>query len=360
MKPQEFRLAWRSLSACAVLSYAFSACSAGTTAHPSMVDDSGGGRSAAAGRSGSVEQSGGHALDAGAGGDGSEVGGNDADGSAGDGGHEDAGSPPLEIGGSAPMAGPAMCSELAKWTTPSALDGVSTAATETLLSVTLDELDLAFLRADVLYVAHRKSQSAAFGAVAPITLPAGWTAKQGAALSADGKRLVLVSDPDQRKLGELARASRDQTFSGDVDESAFEGVNQDAVYTGRIYAAPVVSAGDDQLIFNSTFPNSASTVVYSTRTGGSAWSAPRQLQANLLDGDSSTRRLPTGLSADGRTLFYFNEETMLEEGRWRTANTASSPLYDQVSLGLRRGATPNTACNRLYSGANGDVVVEKD
>ncbi|MEO8904163.1 MAG: hypothetical protein ABI488_17555 [Polyangiaceae bacterium] len=359
MKPQEFRLACRSLSGCAVLFYAFSACSSGTTGHPSMIDDSGGGRDATAGGSGSVDHSGGHAADAGASGEGSEVGGS-AGGSAGDGGHEDAGSPPLETGGSAPMAGPAACSQLAKWGAPSAVDGVSTAATETLLSVTLDELDLAFVRAGVLYVAHRDSQSAAFGAVAPIMLPAGWTAKQGAALSADGKRLVLVSDPDQRKLGELVRASRDQTFSGDVDESAFEGVNQDAVYTGRIYAAPVVSAGDDQLIFNSTFPESASTVVYSTRTGGSAWNPPRQLQPQLLDGDSTTRRLPTGLSADGRTLFYFNEETMQEEGRWRNANTVSSPLYDIVSLGLRRGATPNTACNRLYSDANGALVVEKD
>jgi len=80
----------------------------------------------------------------------------------------------------------------------------------------------------------------------------------------------------------------------------------------------------------------------------------------VLDGAASARRLPTGLSADQRTLFYFNEETMQEEGRWRAANAASSPLYDVVSLGLRRGAAPNSACDRLYSGTNGDVVVEKD
>ena len=100
--------------------------------------------------------------------------------------------------------------------------------------------------------------------------------------------------------------------------------------------------------------------MYSTRTGVATWSAPLQLQVKLLDGGATTRRLPTGLSADQRTLFYFNEETMSEEGRWRAANSASSPLYDLVSLGMRRGAAPNTACDHLYSGANGDVVVERD
>jgi hypothetical protein len=137
-------------------------------------------------------------------------------------------------------------------------------------------------------------------------------------------------------------------------------VNQDAVYTGKLYAYPVVSPGDDQLFFNSTFPLSVSTVVVSTRSGSDAWSAPVKLTSVLLDGESKTRRLPSGVSADARTLFYFNEETMQEEARFRDTPTLQSPLYDMVSLGARRGATPNAACNRLYSSATGDVVVEKD
>ncbi len=363
MKASEFRVLCRSLVAGAVVSSAFIACSSDSGSHPSMVDDPGGGSNAAAGSAG---HAGSHVAEAGAAGnDAIGVGG---DSVGGDGVGGDAGSPPLGTAGAPPVVGPAACSETAKWATPSTLDGVSSAAEETLLSVTLDELDLAFSRAGVLYVAHRASSSAAFGALTPVVLPVGWSASQGAGLSADGKRLVLVSSPDQKKLGELTRSTREQPFSGDVDESAFAAINQDAVYTGKVYASPVVSGGDDQLIYNSAFADSSSptivylssTVVYSTRTGSGAWSAPRQLQVKVLDGAAAARRLPTGLSADQRTLFYFNEETMQQEARWRTANSASSPLYDVVSLGMRRGATPNTACDRLYSGANGDVVVEKD
>jgi len=67
-----------------------------------------------------------------------------------------------------------------------------------------------------------------------------------------------------------------------------------------------------------------------------------------------------GLSTDGRTLFYFNEESGTEEARWRATNSVTSALYDMRSLGARRGAAANSACNRLYSETNGDIVVEKD
>jgi hypothetical protein len=258
-----------------------------------------------------------------------------------------------------PPVTPSACSETAKWSGASSLDPVSSAADEALLSVTADELDLAFQRGTALYVAHRAQASAAFDIGSPIAIPSGWSVAQGAGLSPDGKRLVLVSDPDQRKLGEMTRASRDGVFSGDVDESAFAGVNQDAVYTGRLYAYPAVSPNDDQLFFNSSFPMGASTVVVSTRGTGEAWSAPVKLTSELLDGESKTRRLPSGVSADARTLFYFNEASMLEEARFRDTPSIESPLYDMVSLGARHGASPNTACNRLYS-SSGDVVVEKD
>ena len=280
------------------------------------------------------------------------------EGGASAGGGGDAGE--ANVGPGRPPLMPSACSETAKWSGASSIDPVSSAAPETLLSVTADELDLAFLRGTALYVAHRAQASAAFSIGSPITIPAGWSAAQGAGLSPDGTRLVLVSDPDQRKLGELTRASRDAVFSGEVDETAFANVNNDAVYTGKLYAYPTVSPGDDQLFFNSSFPMGTSTVVVSIRSGADAWSAPVKLTTLVLDGDLDARRLPSGVSADARTLFYFNEGSMLEEARFRDTPSVVSPLYDMVSLGARRGATPNTACNRLYSSSTGDVVVEKD
>jgi hypothetical protein len=170
---------------------------------------------------------------------------------------------------------------------------------------------------------------------------------------------VLVSDPGQKKLGELTRTRRDAPFTGEIDTSNFAVINQDSLVSGRMYASPVVAVLDDQLFYNSSFADD-STVVVSTRTSSGAWSAPSALSAGVLDGSSGRRRLPTGVAADGRTLFYFNEESGEEEARFRATNSLDSPLYDMHSLGMRRGAAPNSACNRLYSESRNDVVVEQD
>lgn len=335
--------------ALAALSGIASACSS-DSAHPSLVgageQPSDGGRPSAGGDgSDSAGASGEDNADAGA-----------TNAMGGSGGL------PLEpgnVGGQAPSA-PAVCDIAAHWSSAKDVAGVASGANESLLAVTADELDLAFLRDDQVYVAHRSKRDAAFTVGSAVVMPSGWSASHGAALSADGKRLVLVSDPDRKMLGELTRASRDSQFAGDVDTSAFAVVNQDSLFSGRIYASPTISTGDDQLFFNSAFPDADSTVVASTRNAEGVWSAPRSLSAGVFDGTSEHRRLPTGVAADGRTLFYFNEESGDQEARFRSTNSLDSPLYDMRSLGKRRGATPNAACDRLYSEADGNVVVETD
>lgn len=279
-------------------------------------------------------------------------------GEAGDGGVSAGGAADEEAAGGPPTIEPPSCRLDATWSNPEPVTGVSSAGSEVLLSLTPDELNLAFLRGETVYVAHRSQLDAAFELGAPVAVPAGWTATQGAALSADGKRLILLSDPDQKRLGELTRTSRSGAFSDTIDVTAFVEVNQDSEFTGRVYASPTVSAGDDQLVFNSALQQT-STVVVSTRTG-SGWSRPARLATSVLDSNNGKRRLPTGLSADARTLFYFNEETAEEEARWRVSASEFTPLYDMRSLGARRAAVANSACDRLYSAQNGDVVVEAD
>ncbi len=254
---------------------------------------------------------------------------------------------------------PSSCSKTAKWTHAVSVANVSSTADETLLSATPDELDLAFVRDGSLYVAHRAKVSSTFDIGQPVVIPTGWTVRAGASLSADGKRLLLSGDGES-KLGELTRSNRGGAFSAEVDTTAFAQVNQDALYTGKIYAFPAVSPGDDQLFYNSAFPSGGSSVVISTRTGEAAWSTPQTVAGGTLDGKSGSRRLPSSVSADARTLFYFNEESMNEEARWRDSALPNSPLYDMLSLGERRGAVPNSACDRLYSESDSDVVVETD
>jgi hypothetical protein len=251
-----------------------------------------------------------------------------------------------------------VCSPAANWSAAAKIPVVSTASAEQLLSVTPDELDLAFLRGGALYVAHRATPTGTFTVGNALPIPLGWSSAQGAALSADGKRLVLVSS-DQRALGELTRVDRTSAFSSEPDQEAFATVNQGPIYSGNVYSSPVLSPDDQQLFLNSLAPGGASTVVAATRGPGQVWAAPTRVIA-ALDGTADARRLPTGVSADGRTLFYFNEQTMKEEARWRDEPQLNSPLYDMVDLGVRRGAQPNTACDHLYSIAAGDVVVEQN
>jgi len=351
------RLAPRLASASALYLLAFAAslpaCSS-DPGRPSLI--SVGGNPADAGSSGSSPAESGSRDFAGAGGDAtgdSGATGENGGASAGGSGNSTA------SGGSAPVV-PAACNPKAMWGDAASVAGLSSAALDTLLAITPDELDLALLREGALYVAHRSSPGATCTIGSPLAIPAGWTAAHGAALSADGKRLLLVSDPDQKMLGELTRSNRSAALSGPIDTSAFTAVNLDSIYTGKVYASPTLSADDDQLLFNSSFLETDSTIVVSSRAGSSVWSTPKELSAGTFDGSGGKRRLPTGMSADGRTLFYFNEESAQEEARWRATSSVESPLYDMLSLGARRGAAPNSACNRIYSESNGDVVVEKD
>jgi len=339
-------VALTSLAAAVVLASLPTACSSGSDSHPPPLDTSAG-------------AAGGPSLAGGGGGNSSTA----AAGDSNAGGTDPGDASPSDNGGAVasgrPPPGPSACSETAVWMGSMAVTGIPSGADDVLLSMTSDELDLAFLQGDALYVAHRAQASGSFAPGSPIAIPDGWSAEQGAALSADGKRLILVS-ADQTLLGELTRSTRDVAFAGAVDQSAFATVNQNAVYSGDIYASPTLSPDDLELFFNSAFQGGASTVVAATRSAGQAWSAATRVISGLLDGTDTTRRLPTGVSADERTLFYFNEDSMKEEARWRDAPTLTSPLSDMVDLGTRRGAQPNAACNRLYSAASTGVVVDQD
>lgn len=302
--------------------------------------------------SGGAGTSGSSNGDAGAGeaGDGSVAGGGGAAGEIGDNG----------VAGAPVQPGPSVCRPEAMWASPTKLSELSTAGAQSLLSLTADELDVLILRGAALFVAHRSKATEAFGTLRSIAVPNGWSATNGAALSPDGKRLLLISAPDQKQIGQLTRSSRDAAFAGEVDTAPFSKVNTAAVYSGQIYASPAVSPGDGQLFLSSSFPKGASYVVVSLRGTDAQWAAPVTIGAQLLDGTNSTRRLPTGVSADERTLFYFNEESGAEEARFRDSALPTSPLYDMRMLGARRGATPNAACDQLYSSTNSDVVVEAD
>jgi hypothetical protein len=249
------------------------------------------------------------------------------------------------------------CSETADWSGATPLAGVSTTATEQLLSITADELDVVFTRAGALLRAHRDTASADFDAGSAITLPDGYDASNGAALSADGKTLVLVATTGQ-SFAALTRDARTDDFGATADATAFTGLNERAMQTMEHYIDPVLAPDGSTLIFAAFLPSIANgiAVVYESAFTTDGWAMPTNISNGIFNGTTEQRALPSGLSSDSRTLFYYDEATSEQIARFR--DRPDAPLYDVVNLGGRQGAVPNTSCNRVYYTGGGNVLFE--
>jgi len=261
---------------------------------------------------------------------------------------------------------PGSCSETAVWANALPLPGVSTSADEQLLAITADELDILFLRDGLPMFAHRDSSSAQFDAGGTLTLADGYDVEAGAALSADGKTMVLVASTGQ-SFAAFTRSSRAAAFEPSPDDSAFVGLNQRAVQTMQHYAAPVLAPDGKTFVFagftpepEAGFPSGFAGVsmVYESVLTASGYAMPESLSQNLFDGTSASRPLPSGLSSDSRSLFYLEEGSSKQMARFR--DRPDAPLYTVVDLDQRTHAVPAEKCERLYYSSGGDVLVSTD
>jgi WD40-like Beta Propeller Repeat len=259
---------------------------------------------------------------------------------------------------------PSACSETAKWKSPGPLTGISGAGVERLLSITADELDVLFVRDGSVLLAHRNKANADFGTATAVMIPPDYDTTAGAALSADGKTLLLVAKSGQA-FASLTRASRTAAFSATADDSAFYGLNQRAIQTMEHYAAPVLSPDGKSLVYTGFtpepeqgFPAGVEGVarVYESLWANKAWQMPESISDGFFNGTTAGRPLPSGLSSDSRTLFYFDEKTMTQAARFR--DRPDAPLNLEVDLGGREGAMPNAGCDVLYYTSDGDVISE--
>lgn len=330
------------------------ACSSNSDDHGSAL--AGGGASSKSGSGGrsSTGKSGSGGTDAGIAGESDEGGSAGAAGSAGEGGSDEGMIIPVP---------PGACSETAAWSNVTAVPGISTDADERLLVITADELDILFLRDSVAMRAHRNSASAAFDAGVALEVADGYGIDAGAALSADGKTLVLLATTGQ-SFAAFSRTSRDAAFDTTADDSAFLGINQRAVQTMQHYAAPVLAPDGKTFVFTAFtpvpeagFPSGFDGVamVYESVWSTTSWSMPESLSQNLFDGTTANRPLPSGLSSDSRTLFYLEEGSGKQMARFR--DRPDAPLYTVVDLEQRTRAVPDVKCDRLYYSSGGDVVV---
>jgi len=344
-----------------------SACSSNSDDHAPAVSEGGASSSPSAGAGGrsSVAKGGSAGADAGSAGEGG------ASGSA-----SEAGAAPSE-GGAGGEAGawqegtiipvtPGACSEAAAWASATPLAGVSTAANERLLAVSADELDILFVRDDAPMRAHRDSRSSAFDAASALAIAAGYSVEAGAALSADGKTLVLLSTTGQH-FAAFTRSSRSDDFDASADDSAFVAINQRALQTTQRYAAPVLSPDGKTFVFAAFSPIPEGgfsgsfqgiSMVFEAPWTTHGWAMPESISQDLFDGSSVGRALPSGLSSDARTLFYLDEASGKQMARFR--DRPDAPLYTVVDLGTRTRAVPNAECDRLYYSSEGDILVSTE
>jgi len=257
---------------------------------------------------------------------------------------------------------PSTCSESAAWASEQPLQGISSDADERLLAITADELDILFLRDGSPLLAHRERANAAFGAPFAQTIPDGYGVDAGAALSADGKTLVLL-DTTGQSFAAFTRPARDADFAATPDTSAFTGINQRALQTMQHYAAPVLSPDGKSFVFAAFTPEPSGgfptgfagiSVVYESAWSGNGWAMPASISQDLFDGTSAARALPSGLSSDSRTLFYWDEGSSKQRARFR--DRPDAPLYTVVDLEQRKGAVPAANCDRLYYSSGGNIL----
>jgi hypothetical protein len=225
-----------------------------------------------------------------------------------------------------------------------------------LLSMTADELSVAFSTGSgdelALYVADRSSTDAEFTS-SLLALPDGYQAQNGVTLSSDGLRLTLVMK-DHSGFGELRRETRTAAFGLEADVTAYVRINSLKPMSGRSVGWPVLSSDEQHLYYLSYFGQGL--VYQSTRDEEGVFDFGAVIDEFTLGGAQGAYKLPNGLSADERAIFFFDEATEHTFALFRSRPNA--PFYDPLDLGERRGAAPNLDCSRVYSSADGELVLQ--
>ncbi len=260
-------------------------------------------------------------------------------------------------------AGPAVCAQPMTFGTGTLVPNVSTPQTDRMGAITADELTIAWMTtAGTVNYADRAAPTDPFGATK--TLSIGF-ALDRVALSADGLTLIGVTT-DRSSFAQVKRGARGTAFAGPADGAPYKFLNMvnggsegDAASdaNGMVYD-PVLSA-DGKVFYFTLVAGAVETLAESTRLGGTTYPAPRILKAADFVPVAGKLRRPTGLSIDGRTLFFWDESTNKERAAFRESATfpGKTDYTSFADLGAYPGAQPTTTCGKLYFEGNGDLLV---
>ena len=138
-----------------------------------------------------------------------------------------------------------------------------------------------------------------------------------------------------------------------MDETRFLRINLLKGMTGQSVGWPVLSSDGQQLYQVRYFGNSV--VVQSPLGSDGVFDIGEDIDPFTLGGDTAGQyKLITGLSADERAIFYFDEATGQSGSLFRSR--PNSPFYDPAELGARDGVAPGQDCSSLYSSISTGLV----
>ena len=222
-------------------------------------------------------------------------------------------------------------------------------------SVTPDELSIAWLVPDAdgeagVYYADRESVDLPFGPARRLPAMEGFYALDSAALGPDGLSLVVVRI-DRFGFGVATRPSRSDDF-GEVQRGAYANLNpnlNDTNPNASQIGDAVLAPDDLGFVYSDYADGFDDTIRIAIRNDAAdAYTSTVAFGTLELRTEGTLRRRPSGLSADYRTLFYWDEIDGVERAAFRESST--SDFNEFVELGDFRRAQPNGDCTKLYFG----------
>jgi hypothetical protein len=168
-------------------------------------------------------------------------------------------------------------------------------------------------------------------------------------LSPDGLRVIVRASDGS--LQEASRSGPGEDF-GSLGEGAFSALNAAAGSDSLSLSAPVIAPDDRTLYYLAVPPEGTDYPLHvSTRAGAGAWPVGTAVQDCRLKSFQGFNPVPTGVSSDGLTLFFW--DSLYSTARAGFRETATGPFVWFDDLGSLAAAQPNTACNRLYYSEDG-------
>jgi hypothetical protein len=276
----------------------------------------------------------------------------------------------------APDAPPAppLCNPTATWGTGTLL-AISTPDLDRFGSISADELSIAWMTpgtadggtlsdaggadggtvSGVVHYADRVSTAVPFGPPQVLPAIAGYFSLGAVALSPDGLHLIIVR-ADLQGFGEVTRPARGTPFGTTVDQTPFSQLNLLAG-NGAVDDPAMAGSGTALAISNYGFDMSFSLTLTHRPMVGSAWMGwDRRSETELRVDPTGKLRRPTGVAADERTLFFWDEVRGIERAAWRDSIPGMFTTF--LDLGPRQFAQPNAACTRIYYSAPGASSVD--